>query len=220
MVVGKRIQAVKSLVPHGTRLLDIGSDHALLPISLYLDGVINAAVITDVNKGPLERSRLQVAALCPELPCCYLLSDGFAMVDGGYDVAAICGMGGELIARIVEEAGDKAHCPLILQPMTMGEKLREYLWTHGFEIQKELFVTDEGKPYVVIYTEYTGNNTEYDLVDMYFGKERPDTEDFRNYAAKIAAAAARRLIGIQHRGEDPPPTQALVSFFDSYSQND
>ncbi len=211
MVVGKRIQTVKSLVPAGTRLLDIGSDHALLPISLYQDGTIVAAVITDINKGPLERSRAQVAALCPSLPCEYLLSDGFAKVTGGYDIAAVCGMGGELIARIIDEGGEKARCPLILQPMTMGEKLREYLWTHGYEIRKELYVTEDNKPYAVLFAEYTGTMTEHSYIDTFLGKERPNNGDYKNYAAKVAAAAENRLVGIRHRGEDEAPTLSLIS---------
>ncbi len=211
MTVGKRIQTVKSLVPLGTRLLDIGSDHALLPISLYQSGVITAAVITDINKGPLERSRAQVAALCPKLPCTYLLSDGFAAVEGGYDVAAICGMGGELIARIIADGGDKARCPLVLQPMTMGEKLRAYLWTHGFEITEERYVTEDNKPYAVLFAVYSGENTPFSYVDTFLGKLRPDTAEFKQYAAKIALAAKNRLVGIRHRGDDPADTLALIA---------
>lgn len=211
MVVGKRIQTVKSLVPIGTRLLDIGSDHALLPISLYLEGKIKSAVITDINKGPLQRSRAQVVELCPDLPCEYLLSDGFAKVEGGYDVAAVCGMGGELIARIIDEAGEKAHCPLILQPMTMAEKLRSYLWTHGFIIETERFITEDNKPYAVLFVKYTGDNTPFSFVDSFLGKVRPDNEDYKNYAAKVAAAAKNRLVGIHHRGEDNTDTLALIA---------
>ncbi len=209
--MSKRIDAIKSLVPHGTRLLDIGSDHALLPISLYKDGKITAAVITDINKGPLARSRSQVAALCPSLPCEYLLSDGFDKVIGGYDTVAICGMGGELIADIIARGGAKAHCPMVLQPMTLAEKLREYLWTHGFEISDERFVVDESKPYVVLAVQYTGADTEYSVTDLYLGKHRRDTEEYREYAAKVALAARNRLIGVQHRGEDETELLSLIS---------
>ncbi len=209
--MSKRIDVIKSLVPHGTRLLDIGSDHALLPISLYKDGAITAAVITDINKGPLARSRSQVASLCPELPCEYVLSDGFDAVSGGYDAVAICGMGGELIADIVARGGEKAHCPLVLQPMSLAEKLREYLWTNGYVIADEHFVVDEDKPYVVMSVRYTGAATAFDYIDLYLGKQRPDTEDYRAYAAKVAAVACNRLIGVRHRGEDDSDLLALIS---------
>lgn len=206
MTVTNRIKTIESLVPSGTRLLDIGSDHALLPISLYKKGIISGAVITDVNKGPLARSREQVAALCPGL-CTnaeFLLSDGFAAVkQGNYDVAAICGMGGELIARIIADGGEKAHCPLILQPMSQADKLRAYLWDSGFCVKNEQYTREGERVYAVLSVEHIGAVTEYSLADLYLGKTRPsDSADYKAYCAKVATAAEKRLIGAVARGDN------------------
>ena len=57
-------------------------------------------------------------------------------------------MGGELIIRIIRDAPwvrDRS-VRLILQPMTKPEVLRAYLSSNGYEIQREITVT-EGKIY-------------------------------------------------------------------------
>lgn len=199
MTVTKRIKAIESLVPYGTRLLDVGSDHALLPISLCLSGRIAEAVISDINEGPLDSGRRNVALLCPALKASFVLSDGFANVKhGSYDTVAICGMGGELIARIINDGGEKARVPLILQPMTHAEDLRKYLWENGFEISKELYVSEGRRVYCVLLVRYTGKNTDYEYCELYLGKEHPPTADYARYAEKILNAAEKRLQGCLH----------------------
>lgn len=213
MTVTKRIKVIESLVPYGTRLLDVGSDHALLPISLCLSGVITQAVISDINQGPLDSGRRNVATLCPALKASFVLSDGFAAVEkGSYDRAAICGMGGELIARIIADGGDKAHCPLILQAMTHAEDLRAYLWQNGFEITEERFAREGRRIYCIMAAEYTGKYTPYGYADLFLGIHRPKTAEFYYYAQKVAEAAEKRLNGykLYKDAENTALTEALI----------
>ncbi len=46
-------------VPENTRLADIGSDHAYLPVALMLKGKIQFAVAGEVVKGPYKSARKQ-----------------------------------------------------------------------------------------------------------------------------------------------------------------
>lgn len=214
MTVTNRIKTIKSLVPFGARLLDVGSDHALLPISLYNDGVIAEAVISDVNRGPLKSGRLNVARLAPGLRASFVLSDGFLQVPAdSYDVAAICGMGGELIVKIIRQGGDKARCPLILQPMTHADSLRAYLWEQGFEITEERFVREGSRVYCVLLADYRGVCTDYSYAELFLGKACPDTAEFRYYAEKTAAAAEKRLAGfkIENNRAMIGQTEALIA---------
>jgi len=200
-----RLKAVESLVPHGTRLLDIGSDHGLLPAELFKAGVISRAFVTDINAGPLANSRRQLAQSCPDKQeqIDFALSDGFAAVPHGtYDMAAICGMGGELIAKIIEQGGTKAQCPMILQPMSVQDKLRAYLWQKGYQIETELFPTEGRRAYVVMLVSYTGTPTEYTVEDAFLGKLRPQTQGFSAYAKAVHAAAQKRYNGAKLSGNN------------------
>ena len=51
-VLSQRLAAVAEFVPQGARLLDVGSDHAYLPIALIEDNTISFALAGEVVKGP------------------------------------------------------------------------------------------------------------------------------------------------------------------------
>ena len=52
--LSKRLQAIYDLVPQSNVLADIGSDHAMLPIALVLNGKVTRAYASEVNEGPYE----------------------------------------------------------------------------------------------------------------------------------------------------------------------
>ena len=52
-----RLRTAADLVPPGTRLADIGTDHAYLPTALLLEGKIPYAVAADLRRGPLLRAK-------------------------------------------------------------------------------------------------------------------------------------------------------------------
>ena len=146
-----RLEAAAGLVKSGDVLCDVGSDHAYLPLMLIKNGVIERAVACDVNAGPLERGR-QHAAKQGVSSIEFVLSDGLGSVETPFDVAAICGMGGELIARILEAnlpAAKNARC-ITMQPMRGIEELRQFLRKNEFRIIDERLVLDAGRIYQII----------------------------------------------------------------------
>lgn len=92
-------------VPQGARLADVGTDHAYLPAWLLLAGRISGAVATDVREGPLQRGRETARLYKVEDRIVFRCCDGLAAVEPQEaDTVVIAGMGGELMARIVERA--------------------------------------------------------------------------------------------------------------------
>ena len=55
-----RLRMVAGLVPPGSRLADIGTDHAYLPAALIQEGTIPAAIAADLRQGPLNRAKATV----------------------------------------------------------------------------------------------------------------------------------------------------------------
>ena len=183
----KRLDVVKSLVPKGTRLLDIGTDHASLPIELVRENVVTSAIASDVNLKPLERAKEEINKNNLSDKISTILSNGFENItEGSFDYVAICGMGGHLIAEIIENGGNKArNCHLILQPMSYPEALRKYLFDKGFQILDERFAFDNNKPYVIILAKYNSLNVSYNEQDLIFGKIRPENKYYKKYESKI-----------------------------------
>ena len=117
-----RLAAIAALVPDGARLADVGTDHALLPIRLLLDGKIQSAVATDIRSGPLSRAKENAyAAGVQDLSC--VLCDGLTGISpDSVDTVVIAGMGGENIAAILRAAPWACRNALcILQPKARPE---------------------------------------------------------------------------------------------------
>ena len=179
-----RLSTVASLIRGGVTLYDIGSDHAYLPVSLLLDGKIPFAYICDVARGPLSKAEETVKAFGVGDRSRLCLSDGMKSVTviPPCDIS-IAGMGGELIASIIDAAPEVRHpdVRLVLQPMTRGEELRKYLCENGFEILYETTVF-EGKYYTVISCRYTGERYELSPSELVLGRASVRSENGEFFA--------------------------------------
>lgn len=170
--INRRLLAVSGFVRQGSVLADVGTDHAYLPVYLVSKGICKRAIASDINKGPIRRAEQNIAEAGLSSRIETRLTDGLTGLDGmGITDIAICGMGGELIAKIIEDAPFTAsvNVRLILQPMTKADSLRSFLLSHGYEIKGEALVRDD-RIYQVICAEYTGENTEYSEVELLLGR--------------------------------------------------
>ncbi len=167
-----RLNLVKSMVRSGVCVADIGTDHAYLPLHLVVDGQAEKVYACDINEGPLASAKDTVARFKMQPYIETVLSDGLQNVPvEQVDDIIIAGMGGELISSIIEREprlkdGTKR---LILQPMTMADKLRSYLAGHGFSVIDENAARDGGHVYTVMCARYTGETRALDEVEMLVG---------------------------------------------------
>ena len=138
---------------------DVGTDHAYLPIFLLEEGKISRAVCSDINEGPLLNAEKNAREHGVSSDIEFLLADGATALSGrGITDFAICGMGGELIADIIEKAPhlkDKS-LRLILQPMSKKAHLRRYLAKEGFRILEEKYTVEGRHNYVTMLAEFSG----------------------------------------------------------------
>jgi len=126
-------------------------------------------IASDVRDGPLEAARRTVSETGVD-NIRIVKSDGLAEIDFADDVI-ICGMGGELIARIIGGCRFlNADTRFILQPMTRAEFLRKWLYQNGFDILEERVAYDSGRGYTVMLAAYTGIQREISTVESLTGK--------------------------------------------------
>ena len=156
-MISKRLELVASFVPQGSILLDVGSDHAYLPIELVERGQIKSAIAGEVVEGPYQSAVKNVDAHGLEEKIQVRLANGLAAFEeeDQVSVIAIAGMGGRLIATILEEGLDKLVNVerLILQPNNREDDLRIWLQDHGFQIVAESILEEAGKFYEILVVE-------------------------------------------------------------------
>ena len=157
--MNKRLQAIADLVSDGIGLVDVGTDHGALPISLASRGYSGELFATDINAGPLSAGERNASAASLDDRIWFLLCDGLERCPADrVDTIVIAGMGGDTIAGILDRAEwtmDRRY-QLILQPMTKGEVLRYWLVNNGYGIDRELLVRDSGTIYAILSARYGG----------------------------------------------------------------
>ena len=165
-----RLQLLADWVSPGSRVADVGTDHAFLPVWLVLNGKVPSAIASDLREGPLARgaetAREHGVAHLVDMRLCSGLV-GIAPEEA--DVVIIAGMGGENIMQILSAApwtADGAHT-LLLQPMSKMDLLRDFLARNGYKIIREKLIMDRGTVYPIM--EVTAGRMELSLGQLHAG---------------------------------------------------
>jgi tRNA (adenine22-N1)-methyltransferase len=172
-LLDSRLKAVLSLIPEGSILLDIGTDHCKLPAEGLLSGRLAAAYAADIKEGPLSAAKKQLNALGLTDRIPLYLSDGLKTIPREtlqkVTTVAVAGMGGEVIEMILENAPIEP--PLwVLQPMSAVYELLDALAAKGYKILKGALAQDGDKFYRVYAVQKVGKKQAAD----YFGMHRGD----------------------------------------------
>ena len=159
-----RLLYIASLVPKGSLVADVGTDHAHLPIYLIENGVTNRVIASDIVDGPLASAKSNVSAHGLEEKIEIVKSDGLVKVSPlSPETVIIAGMGGETIRDIMSACEySKSAAPLfLLQPMTHSEVLRKHLIENGFSILSECVIREQHRYYVVISAQFRESQKHY-----------------------------------------------------------
>lgn len=159
---------VANLTPFCDLVADIGTDHGYLPIFLVNKGICKRAIAADINSGPLCAAKKNIASTKVRDKIEIIQSDGLKNIENA-DCVTIAGMGGELIASILENRKE-AMTRFVLQPQRSYDVLRRYLCENGFEIKKEAVAKENDKMYCAFYAEYTGKIGTMSERDALLGK--------------------------------------------------
>lgn len=175
-VMTPRLLTIADSVPAGACLCDVGTDHGYIPIYLCRKKKIKKALAMDIRPGPLSRAEENIRLYGLEEHVKTRLSDGLCALSAGEaDTAVIAGMGGLLIAEILEAQPFLLDC-YVLQPMTAAAELRQYLAEHGYQICHERLAREEEKIYTVM-TVRPGQGEKTEPVYYQVGKRLMENRD-------------------------------------------
>jgi tRNA (adenine22-N1)-methyltransferase len=152
-MISKRLGTIARYVPSGSRLADIGSDHALLPVFLLQNQVCTFAIAGDVSEGPLRAAKQQIARAGFHKSIMARKGNGLAVLEEDeIDVVTIAGMGGTLIRTILETGKQQLErvSMLILQPNVGEETVRRWLHENDWFLTDESILEEDGRIYEVL----------------------------------------------------------------------
>ncbi len=153
MQLSNRLTTVAQFVTKGSRVADIGCDHAHTSIYLVEKEIAVSSIAMDINKGPLERAKENICRYQYEDKITTRLSDGAKELKAGeVDTLLMSGMGGLLVNKILSDSIEvvKEVKELILQPQSEIALVRKYIYELGFFIEKEVMLVEDEKYYTVM----------------------------------------------------------------------
>lgn len=198
-----RLQQVANMVPQGTCMADIGTDHGYVPIYLVEKGIMDRAIACDIHQGPLERAKENLVSSGLAEKISLRLGGGLAPLEKGeVEGVTICGMGGLMIRQILEDEAEKAAALswIILQPQNHVADLKYFLSRHHFRIEKESLCLEGGQLYEMMKV-VPGEMTPVSLLEAEIGV----TEAYRDdplFPMHIQKLMKKRNFLIQGVAED------------------
>ncbi len=189
MELSIRLKCISNMIEPCDSVIDVGTDHGYVPIYLVKNCIIKKAIASDINRGPVEKAKNNIAINNTRQQITCRLGSGLSTVKKGeVQIAIIAGMGGNLIRDILEDDLEvvKELKYMILQPVQNAEVLREYLYNTGYDILDEEICYDDGKFYEILKVRYNTNTLAqesiyYEISKILLDKKQKVMQKFIEY---------------------------------------
>ena len=205
--MNRRLQAIEQMIRPGIGMIDVGTDHGYLPVSLAQHGYPGALFASDIGEGPLSAARRNADAAGLGDRIVFQRCDGLALCDPeAVDTIVIAGMGGDTICGILDWAEwcMQPQFRLILQPMTRAEVLRYWLVNNEFTIEQEQLVSDGGEIYSLLSARF-GSSMKLLDAELYTGAFAMLEQDplWPVFLGRQLERFQRLIPGLRRSGREP-----------------
>lgn len=168
-----RLNTLAEMVDSNSRIADIGTDHAYLPIKLVQMGKIDYAIASDIAAGPLQNAQddIKQAGLAEQIET--RLGAGLTTIKHSdqIDTVVIAGMGGKLMTQILADAKKAGFLfdTLVLEPNIGEMGVRAWLADNHYEIVQEKLILEAGHTYELIKAVLTDSRHPLTHEQLFFG---------------------------------------------------
>ena len=155
-----RLAAAFDMLGRAKIVADVGCDHGCLAAAVACEDAAQRVIATDISSASVGKTKALALSLGLSGRIEAFRADGLSgllpMVEGSPFKIAICGMGGELIAHILEHDIETARraALVVMQPMRGEAELRLFLREQGFRIEDERVVREGARFYQLIAAAY------------------------------------------------------------------
>ena len=167
----KRLLDIIGLIDKNKKVIDIGTDHGLVPLYLAKNNISKDILATDISAKSLKKLEDKIdknlentirTKVCDGL-------DNIGIKEN--QIAVIAGMGAITIIEILTKNIEKVRKLdyVICEGNIGNEKLRKFLNENNFYIDKDFLIKDGRKHYDIIRFR-NGKDRKLSLGEIYFGK--------------------------------------------------
>lgn len=168
----KRLMDIINLIDYGKNVIDVGTDHGLVPLYLAKNNISSNIWATDISAPSLKKLEDQLDSKLSKI-IKTKVTDGFKGIEKeDKQIAIIAGMGGNTIVEIIQSSMQFAQNLdyMILESNIATEKLRLFLYENNFDLMRDFLSFENEKYYDILQVKY-GNRKEMKISDMYYGFE-------------------------------------------------
>jgi tRNA (adenine22-N1)-methyltransferase len=148
-------------------LIDVGTDHGLVPIAAVQRDIAQRAIAADLRKAPLLLAQQNIAAAAVGQRVALLRADGLAgLARQAVDAVIMAGMSGEQMVRLCSASPHilQGVTQLLLQPNSDACVVRSWALAHGWHLRDERMVYERGQFFVLCaFRPGTGADPVYDV---------------------------------------------------------
>lgn len=148
-----RLESAVSLVSSCDTSADIGCDHGRTAAALLQRNLCSRVIASDISSESLDKARNLLGHIGLAHRVSFRAGSGLSVLENGECSAVlILGMGGTLMARILDESPVplKGAEYVVLQPMRAQADIREYLHRNLYRITDDRIVLDHGRYYQIL----------------------------------------------------------------------
>ena len=146
-----RLEAILALLSPCRMLVDVGTEHALVPLAAVRRGIAERAIASDLRRAPLRAALRNVARSPVGDRVSIVRGDGIsALARGAVDSVVMAGMSGHLMVRLCEAAPHvlEGVSQLVAQPNSDAHLMRAWALGHGFHLRDEHMLNQGGQFFV------------------------------------------------------------------------
>ena len=180
MALSKRLTAIANFLTTQDAFIDIGSDHAYVPILMAKRGSFNI-LATDIHENALRIAKKNICNAGYESVIKTALSDGLEQVlVEDYDTLVIAGMGYFTIKHILEDSKKLKNIKkMILQSNNHLKDLRIFMNMLGYALVDEVVVWESGHYYTIM--KYEKGVQILTEVEYTFGLYRRENKEYYQF---------------------------------------
>lgn len=169
MKINERLKKIATYVERGSKVLDVGCDHALLDVYLAKENIVREAFAADIKEGPLASAKENIEKYQVSDRVRLSLGDGLDVYRRDIDTVIISGLGGKTMQGIFSRHPEclASIQTIILSPNNYQADIKKYLCQRGFYIETESFVKENRIIYQIIV--FRRGHKKYRKKEYFFG---------------------------------------------------